>query len=216
MSVKWDGWEFGVTRHVRAAVPDGCSEPPRTVVPRPSSRQDRWSPSSVPHGRLWIKPSLLWMMYPSGWATKPGQKRILCWRIAREGFEWALAHGDDQGGFGMLLGERIKELRKEAGWSLFELAEKVGGDARQISRYENGRITPSWTPSWASLRCSTSPSNAWCSSKSPAGPCTPERGHGERLADIGEVSEEDCAPTWCVIGAFVTENRLRALAEGTG
>ena len=35
----------------------------------------------------------LWMMCRSGWATKPGQERILCLRIAREGFEWALAHG---------------------------------------------------------------------------------------------------------------------------
>jgi hypothetical protein len=44
-------------------------------------------------GRMtWIKPSFLWMMYRSGWATKPGQERILAIRITREGFEWALAH----------------------------------------------------------------------------------------------------------------------------
>ena len=46
-----------------------------------------------PDRMTWIKPSFLWMMYRSGWATKPGQERILCLRIAREGFEWALAHG---------------------------------------------------------------------------------------------------------------------------
>ncbi|MDQ1304296.1 MAG: hypothetical protein QG671_123 [Actinomycetota bacterium] len=38
----------------------------------------------------WIKPSLLWMMYRSGWATKPGQERILAIRITRTGFEQAL------------------------------------------------------------------------------------------------------------------------------
>lgn len=38
----------------------------------------------------WIKPSFLWMMYRSGWATKPGQERILAIRIARAGFEQAL------------------------------------------------------------------------------------------------------------------------------
>jgi hypothetical protein len=38
----------------------------------------------------WIKPSFLWMMYRSGWATKPGQERILAVRITREGFEEAL------------------------------------------------------------------------------------------------------------------------------
>lgn len=40
----------------------------------------------------WIKPSFLWMMYRSGWATKPGQERILAIQITRDGFEWALAH----------------------------------------------------------------------------------------------------------------------------
>jgi hypothetical protein len=40
----------------------------------------------------WVKPSFLWMMYRSGWATKPGQERILAIEITRIGFEWALAH----------------------------------------------------------------------------------------------------------------------------
>lgn len=41
----------------------------------------------------WIKPSFLWMMYRSGWGTKPGQERILAIDISRSGFEWALGHG---------------------------------------------------------------------------------------------------------------------------
>jgi hypothetical protein len=40
----------------------------------------------------WIKPSFLWMMYRCGWATKPGQERVLAVSITRAGFEWALAH----------------------------------------------------------------------------------------------------------------------------
>ncbi|WP_232822899.1 DUF4291 domain-containing protein [Glycomyces dulcitolivorans] len=40
----------------------------------------------------WIKPSFLWMMYRCGWATKPGQARVLAVSITREGFEWALAN----------------------------------------------------------------------------------------------------------------------------
>lgn len=39
----------------------------------------------------WIKPSFLWMMYRSGWATKPGQERVLAVRLTRVGFEEALA-----------------------------------------------------------------------------------------------------------------------------
>jgi Domain of unknown function (DUF4291) len=43
-------------------------------------------------GRMtWIKPSFLWMMYRSGWATKPGQERVLAVQITRDGFERALA-----------------------------------------------------------------------------------------------------------------------------
>jgi hypothetical protein len=40
----------------------------------------------------WIKPSFSWMMYRSGWATKPGQEQILAIEILRSGFEWALAN----------------------------------------------------------------------------------------------------------------------------
>jgi hypothetical protein len=40
----------------------------------------------------WIKPSFRWMMYRCGWATKPGQERVLAIDITRDGFDWALAH----------------------------------------------------------------------------------------------------------------------------
>lgn len=40
----------------------------------------------------WIKPSFTWMMYRSGWATKPGQEYILGIDMLRSGFEWALAN----------------------------------------------------------------------------------------------------------------------------
>jgi len=40
----------------------------------------------------WIKPSFRWMMYRCGWATKPGQERVLAIRISRSGFEWALEY----------------------------------------------------------------------------------------------------------------------------
>jgi hypothetical protein len=39
----------------------------------------------------WIKPNFLWMMYRSGWATKPGQEAILAIRIAKSHFEQILA-----------------------------------------------------------------------------------------------------------------------------
>jgi len=39
----------------------------------------------------WIKPNFLWMMYRSGWGTKPGQEVTLALRLRRGGFETLLA-----------------------------------------------------------------------------------------------------------------------------
>jgi Domain of unknown function (DUF4291) len=41
----------------------------------------------------WIKPSFFWMMYRSGWASKPGQQRVLAIDIRRAGFDWAVSTG---------------------------------------------------------------------------------------------------------------------------
>jgi hypothetical protein len=35
----------------------------------------------------WIKPNFLWMMYRSGWATKPGQEVVLAIRLRRDAFD---------------------------------------------------------------------------------------------------------------------------------
>jgi transcriptional regulator with XRE-family HTH domain len=43
----------------------------------------------------------------------------------------------------MPLAERIRQLRKEAGLSQAELADKIGADPGRVSRYEAGRITRS-------------------------------------------------------------------------
>ncbi len=40
----------------------------------------------------WIKPSFLWMMERSGWASKSGQERVLAVKIRRSGWEEALAN----------------------------------------------------------------------------------------------------------------------------
>jgi len=45
----------------------------------------------------WIKTNFLWMMYRSGWASKPQQERILAIRITREGFDEILKKASTQG-----------------------------------------------------------------------------------------------------------------------
>ena len=41
----------------------------------------------------WVKPNYLWMMYRSGWATKPNQERILAIRIRKADWSTILRHG---------------------------------------------------------------------------------------------------------------------------
>src|SRR4051794_34109754 len=48
------------------------------------------SPPFKKERMTWIKPSFLWMMYRSGWASKENQEHVLAIKIKREGFEWAL------------------------------------------------------------------------------------------------------------------------------
>lgn len=63
--------------------------PPEIALPAVAA--GRFVPPFKRDRMTWIKPSFLWMMYRCGWATKPGQERVLSIDITREGFEWALA-----------------------------------------------------------------------------------------------------------------------------
>ncbi|WP_129787207.1 DUF4291 domain-containing protein [Promicromonospora panici] len=53
-------------------------------------RAGRFVPPFKRERMTWVKPSFCWMMYRCGWATKPGQERVLAVRMSREGFEQAL------------------------------------------------------------------------------------------------------------------------------
>ena len=61
-------------------------------IAEPAAADGRFGAGFRRERMTWIKPSFRWMMYRCGWATKPGQERVLAVRISREGFEWALAH----------------------------------------------------------------------------------------------------------------------------
>ncbi len=63
-----------------------------SAIGLPAARDGRFPMVWRRDRMTWIKPSFLWMMYRSGWATKEGQEIILAVEILREGFEWALAH----------------------------------------------------------------------------------------------------------------------------
>ncbi|MFD4372563.1 DUF4291 domain-containing protein [Streptomyces sp. NPDC058486] len=56
----------------------------------PAARDGRFPKLWKRDRMTWVKPSFLWMMYRSGWATKEGQETVLAVEVTREGFEWAL------------------------------------------------------------------------------------------------------------------------------
>ena len=61
-----------------------------TIADHAIKSQTFVSPPFKKERMTWIKPSFLWMMYRSEWATKENQEHILAIKIKREGFEWAL------------------------------------------------------------------------------------------------------------------------------
>ena len=113
------------------------------------------------------------------------------------------------------LGERLKQLRRERGWSQADLAAKLGADAGQISRYENGHMTPSAEAvaklaevldvSADYLLISSSPRRALRS---------PENALGDHLALVAELGDEEVSVVRNVIDGLVARNRLRTLASG--
>jgi hypothetical protein len=62
------------------------------AIAGPAVAAQRFVPPFKRERMTWIKPSFLWMMYRCGYATKPGQERVLAVEIGRGGFEWALEH----------------------------------------------------------------------------------------------------------------------------
>jgi transcriptional regulator with XRE-family HTH domain len=117
----------------------------------------------------------------------------------------------------MVINERIKILRKEKGWSQGELAEKVGGDARQISRYENGHITPS-ADVLAKLAISFDVSVDYLLFEdAPRRPLKVEDENIiQRLQDLQHLSEEDKASILHILDALIARNKIKSFAEKLG
>ena len=117
----------------------------------------------------------------------------------------------------MPLGERIKTLRTEHGWSQGELADKVGTDARQISRYENSRITPSVDVLGRIAEALDVSLDHLVFEDVPRRPLhVAEDALGDRLAGIAELDPQEQDILGGVIDALLTKTRLRAFTSGGG
>ena len=87
-------------------------------VASPALSAGRFVPPFKRERMTWIKPSFLWMMYRCGWATKPGQERVL----ARE-IRGRLDAGEDAAAEALLPAERVYPLP-------VEVAARLGAAAR--------------------------------------------------------------------------------------
>jgi len=125
--------------------------------------------------------------------------------------EW-MWHWHEEGPALTALGERIRQLRKEAGWSQTELGDKTGTDSQRVSRYATGKITPS--P--GAIVCIAEALNISIDhlliGDVPRPLHVAEHSLGDRLTALSEVSGDDLASLLHVLDA---KNRLKTLADGT-
>lgn len=121
----------------------------------------------------------------------------------------------DRDDIALPLGERLKQLRQEHGWSQADLAAKVGTDPGQISRYENGKMTPSAEAVVRLAETLNVTTDYLLIDSSPRRPLhAPENVLGDRLNTVSELTDDELSVVLSVIDGLVAKNRLRALAGG--
>lgn len=130
--------------------------------------------------------------------------------------EWALRI-EEEGPVPMVLGQRVKQLRKEAGWSQGDLGGRIGTDSQRVSRYENGRITPSVDALVRIAEALDVSIDYLLVEDAPRRPLhVADAALAARLADLAELAEDDRASLLHMLDALVTKNRLKALAGERG
>ena len=121
-------------------------------------------------------------------------------------------HIDQEDCPAMPLGERIRQLRKEAGWSQAELAEKIGADAGRVNKYEAGRMAPA-AESLVRLAEVLNVSIDYLLidgvPRRPLHSAADALGH--RLAVVAELDDEDLNLVVSFVDALVAKTRMKAL-----
>lgn len=117
----------------------------------------------------------------------------------------------------MGLADKVKALRNEQGWSQTELGERIAADPAQISRYENGRITPSADAVARLAEVFGVSCDYLLVEDAPRRPFrSPEDALGDHLAEVAELAPADRELVVRFIEALVTKTRLKVLAGGVG
>ena len=113
------------------------------------------------------------------------------------------------------LAERLKTLRAEAGWSQSELAETIDSDGRQVSRYENGRITPSLEALVRIAETFNVSVDYLVITHAHRRPLhSAEHIRGDKLADLAALDPDDQAAMLKVLNALVMKHKLQAHTGG--
>jgi transcriptional regulator with XRE-family HTH domain len=126
--------------------------------------------------------------------------------------EWLYQH--EPGGPVMSLRDRVRQLCGEHAWSQGELGDKIGADPAQISRYENGRITPSADTVVRLAETFGVSTDYLLVDRAPRRPFrSPEDTLGDRLAGLAELDSHDRELVLSFIDALITKTRLKTLAS---
>lgn len=117
----------------------------------------------------------------------------------------------------MSLGDRIKQLRTEKKWGQKELAHKIGSDARQISRYEKGHVTPSIEAIVKIASALEATTDYLLTGKAPRSiPKTEDFELLKRIQNITSLTDKDRESLFHIIDALLAKNKVKHLADNLG
>jgi transcriptional regulator with XRE-family HTH domain len=113
------------------------------------------------------------------------------------------------------LGQKLKQLRSEKGWSQDEFAFHAQIDGRQVSRYENDKVVPSVEVIVKIAKAFNVCIDFLLIDNAPKKSLeAPHSKLAERILAIDDLSEEDERSLLHLVDAIVAKNKLKALANG--
>lgn len=114
----------------------------------------------------------------------------------------------------MSLGHKIKQLRQEKGWSQDELAFNAAIDGRQISRYENDKVTPSVEVVVKLAKAFDVRVDHLLFDDAPKRPLQEPTGKlAEKVMHLENLSDEDEASLLHVLIAIEAKNKFKTMME---
>ena len=111
----------------------------------------------------------------------------------------------------MRVGQKIKALRKDRGWSQGELAEKVGIKAQNISRYEKGHVSPRDSTLAVFAEAFDVPLSEFTESLTPPEIPSLDPEIAEYMRAIPTLSQKDQEAVKCILRALVTAKKAQSL-----